>query len=359
MAVPVTVEEARLDRLHAAGIGVSYQRLLRALPVASLSPATPAEAADLGSALWRAAVAAVQSAADGGWDDRDLYWARLAVSARLRQSADADSLLAFERASRGFDAVSFAGTDTFKVLITGFDPFHLDVHLDQSNPSGLAALVLDGAVLETGSGAARVEAALFPVRFADFDAGMVEAFLEPLLMQNPPDLVVTLSMGRDAFDLERFPGRRRSSPVTDNLNVLTGANPEAPLLPLLHGAPLDGPEFVEFTLPAAAMAAVAGDFQVRDNRHVRTMARGEFEASSLADLGGEIAVAGSGGGYLSNEISYRALLVNERVPGSGSPVPMGHLHTPRVQGYDADVEAGIVRQIELLLIAAVEALDTP
>ena len=31
-------------------------------------------------------------------------------------------------------------------------------------------------------------------------------------------------MGRDHFDLERFPGRRRSSEAPDNAGVLTGAS---------------------------------------------------------------------------------------------------------------------------------------
>ena len=47
---------------------------------------------------------------------------------------------------------------------------------------------------------------------------------------------------------------------------------------------------------------------------------------ALAALRGQTAVQGSGGGYLSNEISYRSIrLANEL----GVALPMGHIHTPK------------------------------
>lgn len=360
------VEELRLAKfteseLSESDLGPRIQSLVERLCAQPLDPRDVGAMSRLGQELWRSVTHALQSDPGDSWDDRDLYWARLAIKARLRSEAISDAgragLAAFERSSRGFEDVQFADSDTFRVVVTGFDPFHLDRHLDQSNPSGLAAIALDGRQLETTVGYARVETAVFPVRFADFDQGMVEDFIEPVLQHQRPDLVLTISMGRDAFDLERFPGRRRSSAVTDNLNILTGANPAEPLIPNLRGVPLDGPEFLEFTLPAAAMSAVSGSFPVRDNRRVQTLASGEFEAPSLAALHGEIAVAGSGGGYLSNEISYRTLLVNQRQ--TQAQIPMGHLHTPRVEGFDADLEQQILTQIERILIAAIEASLLP
>ena len=143
--------------------------------------------------------------------------------------------------------------------------------------------------------------------------------------------------------------------MPDNLNVLTGANAGQPLVPRLGAAELAGPEFLEFTLPAAAMAAVAGRFTVRDNRTVATLQRGELEAPDLAFLAGQTAVRGSGGGYLSNEIAYRTLLVNQQQPRQ-QWVPMGHIHTPRLEGFDPEFERQVVGQIEALLVSAVEAL---
>lgn len=350
----LTVEEARLPRL--AGTGIPHETLFeRVAPIPSVTDSQTL--ADLGSRLWRTAVHGVQSGETP--DDRALYWARLKYTAALRRDADPDAMAKFEWTSRGMEDVAFDVGDgrdpgPKRVIVTGFDPFHLDRQIDQSNPSGLAALALDGRLLATGSGPAQVEAALFPVRFADFDAGLVERFITPLLDQ--ADLIITISMGRDGFDLERFPGRRRSSAVPDNLNVLTGAGPDNPLVPGGTGGSLDGPEFLEFTLPANAMTAVRGEFSVRDNTKVTTLEKGELDAPSLRFLEGQTAVRGSGGGYLSNEIAYRSLLVNARKFGSADRLPMGHIHTPRLVGFDPKFERAVLLQIEALVVAAVEAL---
>lgn len=350
-AAEPTVEEARLTRLTTTEI--PHQVLIELTGDAG-SAVDADSLARLGSRLWQAAAGAVQS--EALWDDRALYWARLQYLAGFRGQADPAALAAFEWASRGLTEVAFPATEAKRVIVTGFDPFHLDRQIGQSNPSGLAALALDGRTLETAAGSAHVQAALFPVRFADFDEGMVERFIEPWLKKGV-DLVLTVSMGREGFDLERFPGRRRSAAVPDNLNVLTGANPEKPLIPSLAGAELNGPEFLEFTLPVAAMAAVSGAFPVRDNRTVTTLEAGELQAPSLQKLAGQTAVRGSGGGYLSNEIAYRTLLANVRVLGAARRIPMGHIHTPRLTGFDPKFERQVVRQIEAMLIAAVEAIS--
>jgi pyrrolidone-carboxylate peptidase len=259
----------------------------------------------------------------------------------------------FEYASRGFDDLEFPeAADTRRVLISGFDPFLLDRDIGQSNPSGLAALALDGTQLPLAKGRMWIEAVTFPVRFEDFDDGIVETFFVDALAAHSIDLIVTISMGRDAFDLERFPGRRRSATAPDNRNVVTGADARTPLLPKLAGAPLEGPEFVEFSLPAADMLAIQSPWPVRDNRRVTSLERGELEPASLAELSFDTAVQGSGGGYLSNEISYRSVLLLGRM---GSRVPVGHLHTPSVVGHDPVIEGRILAQIRALLIAAASA----
>jgi hypothetical protein len=83
---------------------------------------------------------------------------------------------------------------------------------------------------------------------------------------------------------------------------------------------------------------------------VATLEQGGLEAAALQVLAGKTAVRGSGGGYLSNEIAYRTLLANEY------GIPMGHVHTPRLSGFDPVFERKVVAQIEAMLIAAVEAL---
>ena len=305
----------------------------------------PVELMALGKHLWREAVADVQV---GQGDDRALYWSRLIIRKLLIEQA---SLAEFELASRGMTDIEFPDEACRRVLITGFDPFHLDDDISQSNPSGLAALSLDGTSLDGACGPARIEAAVIPVRFADFDEGLIETFFRPYLASGI-DLVVTISMGRDAFDLERFPGRRRSAEVPDNRNVLTGATASTPLIPQLAGERLEGPEFVEFSLPAESIGAVGGPWPVRDNRKIVTLERGAFAATGLASLDGLTAVSGSGGGYLSNEISYRVVRLARAL---GATTRVGHLHTPRVGGYDQTAELDMVEQIRRILLAAVNA----
>ena len=83
----------------------------------------------------------------------------------------------------------------------------LDRNIEQSNPSGLAALRLDDQVLESSGGTLiHVRAVIFPVRFGDFDQGTLESLLGPLIEDDRIDAFVSISMGRDAFDLERFQG---------------------------------------------------------------------------------------------------------------------------------------------------------
>lgn len=283
--------------------------------------------------LWRHAVADVQA---GHMDDRALYWARLKLRQRVR------ALREVERASRGLPLEWPANERT--LLLTGFDPFHLDRDLGQSNPSGLAVLALHG----TRIGGARVVGAILPVRFADFDAGIVGVALSGPFRRRPM-LGVTVSMGRDGFDLERFPGRRRSAATLDNANAAGGGSPERPLAP----PGVSGPEFLEFSLPAAAMASVQGRWPVRDNRRVTTLAAGSLFAKSIARLHRHIAVAGSPGGYLSNEVAYRSLLLQHRL---GVSFPLGHVHVPALRGHDAALEEAIVGQLRSILAAAVASV---
>lgn len=316
-----------------------------------------------GNSLWQSARDQIQSE-NSTHDDRSLYWARLKLSKLIRENtkpheqylkSTSKTMQVFsdlERASRGQNDIKFSSAATKKILITGFDPFFLDRNIAQSNPSGLAALMLDGKTFEIGDDIIQIESAIFPVRFEDFDKGEVEHFLKPYLRDNSVDMIVTISMGRDNFDLERFPGLRRSAKAPGNLNVLTGANKTNPLVPLFGAKPLKGPEFVEFSLPVDAMMTVQKPYKVNDRRTVTTTEK-QFEPQSLAELDGKISVEGSGGGYLSNEISYRSINLANKYKRA---IPVGHLHTPRIKGYEPDVEKQIVQQIEKILIAGVLGL---
>ena len=179
-------------------------------------------------------------------------------------------------------------------------------------------------------------------------------------------MIVTVSMGRTDFDLEHFPGRRRSSGSPDNLNVYSGGDETKPKIPLLNGAVIDGPEFLEFSLPYRAMQRVILDakqdankqqgevtypYLINDNRTITTL-DGTFEAKTLAELKDATAVLGSGGGYLSNEISYRSV----RLAHKYQPlIPTGHIHTPRLERYDAEQLKTISNQVtEMIRYAIIE-----
>jgi pyrrolidone-carboxylate peptidase len=101
------------------------------------------------------------------------------------------------------------------------------------------------------------------------------------------------------------------------------------------------------------MKKCMGDFPVNDNRLVTTLEQGEIEAVSLAALESKTAVLGSGGGYLSNEIAYRAI---RHIQEKGSLVSAGHIHTPGMRGYDQGLVQKISKQCADLIESAIQAL---
>jgi pyrrolidone-carboxylate peptidase len=311
-----------------------------------------------GDRLWQ--LAKQQVAGLGSHDDRGLYWTRLQLTQFLRQHDLNVPLTSLERlnlieelenSSRGRLDLAYRKTTDKRIFITGFDPFLLDINLQQSNPSGVLALLLDGQVISHEGVTAEINTALVPVRYADFDAGEVESLLAPIYALQSVDMVITISMGRNEFDLEHFPGRRRSASAPDNLNILAGGSPVQPVIPRLGIGPLDGPEFVEFSLPYAAMQQASGAYPINDRRLVTTLEK-TFSAESLASLRWATAVRGGGGGYLSNEISYRSIRLRNKL---GSTIPTGHIHTPRMPEYDKAMLEKIAAQVtQMLRLALLE-----
>ncbi|MFJ7147887.1 pyroglutamyl peptidase [Streptomyces sp. NPDC100445] len=337
-----TVEEQRLDR-------AVPQEILRRSGFDDVAPAfrhglerahSYTEARRLvvreGTALWRRAVARAQGRGPAGGDlsrddDRPLYWARLGMSRELRQwltgfgltDGQRDELLdRLERTSRGQTGIRYPGGHRLRrVLLTGFDPFTLDRDIRTSNPSGASALALDGTVIETDRGPARVETAVFPVRWRDFAEGTVERALKPYLPE--VDLFTTVSQGRAGrFDVERTNGAWRGGfPDNDDVSR-TGTVPVADA-----GSQ---PQWTSTTLPyTAVVAARTGRFPVYDHTEVTEIPAGGADPVVRPDgpTPGSTARAGGGGDYLSNEIAYRATLLRDRL-GLHDTLPGGHLHTP-------------------------------
>ncbi|EGI75057.1 MULTISPECIES: hypothetical protein [Pseudoalteromonas] len=295
------------------------------------------------------------------YDDRELYWARLLSSKVIRTTspkfsitqAQLNTLLTLlEEGSRGRTDLTFSSGSTKKILLTGFDPFLLDKNINQSNPSGVAALLLDGQVINYNGINAEINTVMVPVRYEDFDQGIIESLLAPYYALNNVDMVVTVSMGRTEFDLEHFPGKRRSVTAPDNANIVYGGTQTSPVIPKLNGRPLPGNEFVKFSLPVNYMQQAKGPYKVIDNHEVTTLEK-TYKAGSYGELKNSIAVNGGGGGYLSNEISYRSIRLRDAL---NSSIPTGHIHTPRIQQFEPETEAKIVKQIKAMLEQSLVAL---
>lgn len=321
--------------------------------------------ADLAQA--REAVAAHASrlwteAARDGADDRPLYWARLVLSARLRSwrpdfavsDADrADLLHLLETGSRGIADLDFPPGDRWvRVVVTGFDPFRLDEDPACSNPSGAAALDLNGWTFPVGGRTAVVRTAVFPVRWADFDAGLVEEALAD--QHRRADAVVTLSRGRPGrFDLEVWNGVWRGG-GEDNLRVSRTGR-----------APVPGPGVPEWTLSSLPheriLAAVReAPYPVVVNTEVAEAAPDGRGVVVRPDgpTEGSAARRGGGGDYLSNEIAYRNTLLRDR---AGRRIAAGHVHLPKVASprENAEVLAQVRRIVAAVAADAAEPRQEP
>lgn len=351
VAPGVTVEERRLDGAVPRrilddsgfdGVAPAFAKSLRA--AGSYGQAERA-AVRHGERLWQRAVDRAQGRGPAGGelsrdDDRPLYWARLGMTRELRawhadsglsEAAGVRLLERLERASRGQDSMAFdndrqrerdRAKGVKRIVVTGFDPFTLDRDIRISNPSGAVALALDGTVIRTADGPARVETAVFPVRWGDFADGTVERALRRALPR--ADLFVTVSQGRvGRIDVERYNGAWRGG-FGDNENVS-----ETGLVPVKD--PATQPQWTTTTLPYAdIVAAGTGPFPVYDNTSVTEVPAGGTAPVVRPDgpTPGSAARAGGGGDYLSNEIAYRATLLRDRL---GLDIPGGHVHTPVLQ----------------------------
>ncbi|MFG3407429.1 pyroglutamyl peptidase [Streptomyces sp. NPDC048142] len=376
------VEEQRLDRaapqeiLRRSGFDVFAPRFERALQGSRGYAQAERTVTRHASELWRRAVHRAQGRGPAAGDlsrgdDRPLYWARLALSRELRAWTPRFDLddeqrgalhTALETASRGQQDVRFPGHRAKRVLVTGFDPFTLDRDTRIGNPSGASALALDGTLVQTAQGPARIETVVFPVRWRDFTEGAVERALARHLPHL--DLFTTVSQGRQGrFDVERTNGAWRGG-FPDNENVAsTGPVPVVD--------PGSQPQWTSTTLPYRRLTgADTGRFPVYDNTEVTEIPAGGTRPVTRPDgpTPGSASRAGGGGDYLSNEIAYRATLLRDRL---GLPnLPGGHLHTPVLQFgaentnprtgavTDPDFErnrSDIVRQVRELVKTAVSA----
>lgn len=313
-----------------------------------------------GVSLWQAATARAQALSGGDLDDRPLYWTRVRMIEEIRNFAGRISVSAsrrqqlidsFESASRGRSTIDFstAISTQKKILISGFDPFGFNVPLTSSsgsnqtildaNPSGSAVLALDGEqVSGSGGTSGFIQGVIFPVRYTDFDQGMIENLFTPFLNGTQPvSMIMTISQGGGSFDIERWAGRNRSATLPDNAGVPSGGSSAVPVVP---PGIAGGPEFLETQLPHSAMSSVP---DTHLNQHGRSPGLGVQGPS----------VTGTGGGFLSNEIFYRVRLLQTNIGGSMVNLPVGHLHVPTED--DMPVST-IVDRIKAIISAALPSI---
>ncbi|MEV8539292.1 pyroglutamyl peptidase [Streptomyces sp. NPDC051572] len=377
-----TVEEQRLDKavpqeiLEHSGFDTVAPEFTHALEAARSYAQARRVVVREGTALWRRAVDRAQGRGPAGGDlsrddDRPLYWARLGMTREVRgwepefgiSDGQRNALLSeLETTSRGQSSIRYprekgeAGIK--RILVTGFDPFTLDADIRISNPSGATALALDGTVIQTADGPARIETAMFPVRWADFADGTVERALRPYLPK--VDLFTTVSQGRvGRFDVERTNGAWRGG-YPDNDNVS-----KTETVPVAD--PASQPQWTSTTLPyKAIVAADTGRFPVYDHTEVTEIPAGATAPVVRPDgpTEGSTARAGGGGNYLSNEIAYRATLLRDRL-GLHDSLPGGHIHTPVLQfgAGNTDPATGAITDPEFVrnrvdIIAQVRAMVT-
>ncbi|MGH3342501.1 MAG: pyroglutamyl peptidase [Carbonactinosporaceae bacterium] len=365
--LPVTVEESRLavptvpggrpasgQLLDAGGFTDLVERFEERLCGAPSVAAAGRLAARQGDLLWGTAVDRAQGRRPGmgsidRYDDRPLYWAHLSATAALRQwdpvfevSADDRTALVreFRYHARGVTDTAFPrasdsgapdGTKVTRVLVSGFDPFRLENEPRRSNPSGAAALQLDGRRFVTDDGVIVVQAVMLPVTWSGFDDGIVEdAFGRHLrgASAQRADLIMTISQGgRGVMDIEQWAGRWRGGSPDNNLEGEPEVIPENPSWPM----PAPPPEFIETSLPHQEMIdAGTGPWPVEFDRTLCEWPPGTFpdpDAVVCHDDGptpGSRARSGSGGSFLSNESMYRSNRV--RIGLGAVDVPGGHLH---------------------------------
>ena len=379
----VDAEQARVSRVH--GSAPASTQILRRIPAIkdrvtafkkdlcglTSSSAGTSFAAQRGQQLWDTAVTEAKNNTAQG-DDRPLYWARLTMTTAFSQwrpnfGVDRAALqTSVDRASRGMNSHDFGVGASKKVFVSGFDPFSLNGSgLLRGNPSAASVLKLDGTTV----GGAQVQSVVFPVRYNDFDAGIVEDVYTRHVAPGgqQADLITTVSQGLGRFDLEFYNGRRRASyasgvpALDDNRGELGGGGTyDSPVEPNVSA----GAEFVATTLPVDRMT-VPGTYSVNINTEVDEKAP-PGSPSRLRTDGptlGSTAVQGGGGGYLSNEIAYRVTRLRDQY---GVSVAAGHVHTPELRvptsipdgGFDGERTA-IAAQYRAILEAGIAAPAVP
>ena len=390
---PVTYEEGRIETpALPGGTRVPYELVeaggftpyARAMTGALCRTRSVADAQRVlrreGDRLWRTAVLRAQGKVHLGtierYDDRPLYWTRLMGTRDLRQWRPAfplteaqrgELLRTYEYAARGISSTDF-GPGVRRVLVSGFDPYQLNGEIRRSNPSGASALQLDGLRFTVAGSRVQVQAVALPVTWSGFDAGIVEDAFGPHLTarsRQRADLIMTISQGnRGVMNIEQWAGAWRGGSPDNNNEGEPEPVPPAPRWP----RPEPQPEFIETTLPWAAMvAAGTGPWPTALNPRLCEWPAGTrpdpaaVRCHNDGPTPGSQAQSGGGGSYLSNESMYRSNRL--RLALGATDIPGGHLHISALvypadplviidEAFSADRRATVDQTVELVKAAS-------
>lgn len=326
-----------------------------------------------GEDLWKKATTTVQASKgekQGGdnWNDADIYRARLRMRVALRKSSnsllkgDKNTLLPelihnLEQTSRGMTTANFPDKAEKKILLSGFDPFQGM----QTNPSGLVAMYFDGKTI----GNANIQAAVFPVRFEDFDHKIVENFFGPKMSEVDAILTVSYTHLSPNIDIDRFSANHRRGDAPDNNDAYATEGP------IIKG----GENFYESTIPHEEIMEL-NKGRKADNRKYyypqqtvvekggRRVQNGvedntkqlspKKEGPTLEELRKQgDPISGPGGSYLSNEIHYRVSKLRTET-GEKKDIPQGHLHIQEPHQH-----ATFMKDMESLIQKVVTEINKP
>jgi pyrrolidone-carboxylate peptidase len=266
--------------------------------------------------LWLAAIAQAKL---GMLDDRPLYWARNHMQVSLKRlpmyKQDIDwqistvkagsnlskLLTQFENLSRNYTQIDFSKAlpSSKKLLLMGFDPYGLDNRIKTFNPSGILALAIHQhpALLALGI---QVQTCILPVRYEDFDQGIVESIVKQQLPK--VDMIITTSLNstRKTYDVEQYAIAYREGSL-DNMYIGTDGNASR-FIPNTQVA------YTETSLPIKKIFGTNQTIEIYGEKV-------QYDTTKTE-------VKGSGGNYLSNEVMYRATTVR----GTKNTKPIGHIH---------------------------------
>ncbi len=331
-----------------------FEHALSSIPDNDMARESLKAAIDIyGEDLWAEATAFTL---DGGADDRILYWARLRMAAVLKghprllknSQEQAEVVRYFEETTRGFAQATFANATTgaMKILLVGFDPYALGgAGVTNSNSGGMVALGMHGKSITEGDATGHINSVILPIRYRDFDDGMVERLFSPFLYGNTTvDMIVAVNMngGHGMFSLARFAARARTGGFPDNadrksvgaIGAGTGWNEfyqtSLPVQEMMQGEIGRTPQQIFFYDQSYRLIDPTG-VPLEHGRAGIDAGAINSDLNESLPLGGT-AVAGSAGSYLPNEFFYRLARLRAQPPGTEpSPnVRLGYLGIPSV-----------------------------